>query len=36
MDEADRSYGEVLRLERNANWPGDDWVEYEVGNLTLR
>jgi catechol 2,3-dioxygenase-like lactoylglutathione lyase family enzyme len=35
MDEADRFYGEVLGLERNPNSPGDDWVEYEVGNLTL-
>jgi hypothetical protein len=35
MDEADRFYGEVLGLERNPNSPGGDWVEYEVGNLTL-
>jgi len=35
MDEANRFYGEVLGLERNPNSPGDDWVEYEVGNVTL-
>ena len=35
MDEANRFYGEVLGLQRNPSSPGDDWVEYEVGNLTL-
>jgi len=35
MDEANRFYGEVLGLARNPNSPGDDWVEYEVGNVTL-
>jgi catechol 2,3-dioxygenase-like lactoylglutathione lyase family enzyme len=35
MDEANRFYGEVLGLRRNPNSPADDWVEYEVGNLTL-
>lgn len=35
MDEANRFYGEVLGLRRNPNSPDDDWVEYEVGNLTL-
>jgi predicted enzyme related to lactoylglutathione lyase len=35
MEEANRFYGEVLGLERNRNSPGDDWVEYEVGNVTL-
>jgi predicted enzyme related to lactoylglutathione lyase len=35
MDEANRFYGELLGLERNPNSPGDDWVEYEVGNVTL-
>ncbi len=35
MEEANRFYGEVLGLERNPNSPGDDWVEYEVGNVTL-
>lgn len=35
MDEAIRFYGEVLGLERNPNSPAEDWVEYEVGNVTL-
>ena len=35
MAEANRFYGEVLGLQRNPNSPDDDWVEYEVGNLTL-
>ena len=35
MDEANRFYGEVLGLERNPNSPDEDWVEYEVGNVTL-
>jgi predicted enzyme related to lactoylglutathione lyase len=35
MDEANHFYGEVLGLARNSNSPGDDWVEYEVGNVTL-
>ena len=35
MDAANRFYGEVLGLERNPSSPGDDWVEYEVGNVTL-
>jgi predicted enzyme related to lactoylglutathione lyase len=35
MDEANRFYGELLGLERNPNSPGDDWVEYEAGNVTL-
>lgn len=35
MDEANRFYGEVLGLQRNPNSPDDDWVEYEVGNVTL-
>jgi len=35
MDEANRFYGELLGLARNPNSPGDDWVEYEVGNVTL-
>jgi predicted enzyme related to lactoylglutathione lyase len=35
MEEANRFYGEVLGLERNPNSPADDWVEYEVGNVTL-
>ena len=35
MDEANRFYGELLGLRRNPNSPGDDWVEYELGNVTL-
>jgi predicted enzyme related to lactoylglutathione lyase len=35
MEEAKRFYGELLGLERNPNSPADDWVEYEVGNVTL-
>ena len=35
MDEANRFYGELLGLRRNPNSPSDDWVEYEVGNVTL-
>lgn len=35
IEEANRFYGEVLGLERNPNSPGEDWVEYEVGNVTL-
>jgi predicted enzyme related to lactoylglutathione lyase len=35
MDEANRFYGELLGLERSPSSPGEDWVEYEVGNVTL-
>ena len=35
MEQAERFYGEVLGLEKNPNSPGEDWVEYEVGNVTL-
>jgi catechol 2,3-dioxygenase-like lactoylglutathione lyase family enzyme len=35
MEEANHFYGELLGLERNPNSPADDWVEYEVGNVTL-
>jgi predicted enzyme related to lactoylglutathione lyase len=35
IEEANRFYGELLGLRRNPNSPGDDWVEYEVGNVTL-
>ena len=35
MDAANHFYGELLGLRRNPNSPDDDWVEYEVGNLTL-
>jgi predicted enzyme related to lactoylglutathione lyase len=35
IEEAKRFYGEVLGLEQNPNSPADDWIEYEVGNVTL-
>ena len=35
MEPANHFYGEVLGLERNPHSPDDDWVEYELGNLTL-
>ena len=35
MREASHFYGDVLGLERNPNSPDEDWVEYEVGNVTL-
>jgi catechol 2,3-dioxygenase-like lactoylglutathione lyase family enzyme len=35
MEVANHFYGELLGLRRNPNSPGDDWVEYEAGNVTL-
>ncbi|HUG65036.1 MAG TPA: VOC family protein [Gaiellaceae bacterium] len=35
MEHANHFYGEVLGLRRNPNSPGDDWVEYEAGDVTL-
>lgn len=35
MGAATRFYGELLGLRRNPNSPGEDWVEYEAGNVTL-
>jgi catechol 2,3-dioxygenase-like lactoylglutathione lyase family enzyme len=35
MAKATHFYGELLGLERNPNSPADDWVEYEVGSVTL-
>lgn len=35
IEQAKHFYGEVLGLEQNPNSPGDDWIEYEVGNVTL-
>jgi catechol 2,3-dioxygenase-like lactoylglutathione lyase family enzyme len=35
ITEAKRFYGEVLGLQENPNSPGDDWIEYEAGNVTL-
>jgi catechol 2,3-dioxygenase-like lactoylglutathione lyase family enzyme len=35
MEQATHFYEGVLGLERNPNSPAEDWVEYEVGNVTL-
>ena len=35
MEKANHFYGEMLDLERDPNSPGEDWVEYETGNVTL-
>ena len=35
MEKATHFYGDVLGLELNPNSPADDWVEYELGNVTL-
>jgi catechol 2,3-dioxygenase-like lactoylglutathione lyase family enzyme len=35
IEEAKQFYGKVLGLEQNPNSPADDWIEYEVGNVTL-
>jgi catechol 2,3-dioxygenase-like lactoylglutathione lyase family enzyme len=35
MEKANHFYGELLGLRRNPNSPGEDWVEYEAGNVTL-
>jgi catechol 2,3-dioxygenase-like lactoylglutathione lyase family enzyme len=35
IDEAKRFYGELLGLPLNPNSPGDDWLEFEAGNVTL-
>jgi predicted enzyme related to lactoylglutathione lyase len=35
IDEAKRFYGEVIGLRENPNSPDEDWIEYEVGNVTL-
>ena len=35
IDKAKHFYGEVLGLEQSPSSPGDDWVEYEAGNVTL-
>jgi predicted enzyme related to lactoylglutathione lyase len=35
IDKANHFYGELLGLRRNPNSPGDDWVEFEAGNVTL-
>ena len=35
IEEAKRFYGDVLGLQLNPNSPHEDWIEYEVGNVTL-
>jgi catechol 2,3-dioxygenase-like lactoylglutathione lyase family enzyme len=35
IEAARRFYGELLGLRENPNSPGDDWIEYEAGNVTL-
>ncbi len=35
IEEAKNFYGDVLGLEQNPNSPADDWIEYEVGKVTL-
>ena len=35
IEEANRFYGELLGLAESPNSPADDWVEYDVGNVTL-
>jgi catechol 2,3-dioxygenase-like lactoylglutathione lyase family enzyme len=35
IESARRFYGEMLGLRQNPNSPGDDWIEYEAGNVTL-
>jgi len=35
MEKANHFYGEVLGLPRNPHLHHEDWVEYEVGNVTL-
>jgi catechol 2,3-dioxygenase-like lactoylglutathione lyase family enzyme len=35
IEEAKHFYGEVLGLEQNPNSPADDWIEYEVDDVTL-
>jgi catechol 2,3-dioxygenase-like lactoylglutathione lyase family enzyme len=35
IEEARHFYGELLGLPLSPNSPGDDWLEFETGNLTL-
>jgi predicted enzyme related to lactoylglutathione lyase len=35
IGQAKHFYGELLGLRENPNSPGGDWIEYEVGNVTL-
>jgi catechol 2,3-dioxygenase-like lactoylglutathione lyase family enzyme len=35
IEQAKHFYGELLGLRENPNSPAEDWIEYEVGNVTL-
>lgn len=35
IEQAKHFYGEVLGLTKSPNSPADDWIEYEVGNVTI-
>jgi catechol 2,3-dioxygenase-like lactoylglutathione lyase family enzyme len=35
IEEAKHFYGELLGLPLSPNSPGDDWLEFEAGNVTL-
>lgn len=35
IEAAKRFYGGLLGLRESPNSPGDDWIEYEAGNVTL-
>jgi catechol 2,3-dioxygenase-like lactoylglutathione lyase family enzyme len=35
IEEARSFYGDVLGLAESPNSPGEDWIEYETGNVTL-
>jgi len=35
IEEAKHFYGDLLGLLLNPNSPAEDWIEYEVGNVTL-
>jgi catechol 2,3-dioxygenase-like lactoylglutathione lyase family enzyme len=35
IEEAKHFYGDLLGLPLNPNSPAEDWIEYEVGNVTL-
>lgn len=35
IEQAKHFYGNLLGLSENPNSPGEDWIEYEAGNVTL-
>jgi catechol 2,3-dioxygenase-like lactoylglutathione lyase family enzyme len=35
IEQAKHFYGQILGLEQSPNSPADDWIEYEIGNVTL-